>query len=538
MRCVIQKLKKNEMMKNFKTENPTQTKAWNSLQQHFNQIKETHLQDLFANNPNREQELSVVDNDFYVDFSKNRWTTETLNLFTQLADQMGLRESIQQYMGANKLNFTEGRAVLHTALRSSKDEIVFEGENIMDAVNATKTKIKNFTDGIINGTQKGYTGKAFTDVVNIGIGGSDLGPKLICNALKYYKNHLNIHFASNVEGDATEEILKKINPETTLFIVVSKSFGTQETLKNSILIQNWFLQTAPKTAVPQHFVSVTSNVEKAVEFGIEKDNIFPMWDWVGGRFSLWSGVGMSVALSVGFENFNQILKGAEQADQHFLTADFDKNIPAQMAFLSVWYNNFFKAQSEAVIPYTEYLEHLVGYLQQAEMESNGKSVDRNGNRVNYETGGVVFGAVGTNAQHAFMQLLHQGTKIIPTDFIGYCTSLYGQKEHQDMLLANLFAQTNALAFGTRGEQVENAYKNFEGNKPSTTFLIKKLTPKSLGKLIAMYEHKIFAQGILWNINCYDQYGVELGKKLNAGILQKLQNNEADTALIQFYQNNK
>ena len=523
---------------NFKTVNPTKTQAWEKLKIHFESVKNKHLQDLFTQNKDREKQLSVVNNDFYVDFSKNRWTTETLEIFTELAAQIGLRDSIQQYMGANKLNFTEGRAVLHTALRSAEKEIVFEGENIMDAVNTAKTKIKIFTDSIINGTQKGYTGKQFTDVVNIGIGGSDLGPKLICNALKYYKNHLNIHFASNIEGDATEEIFKKINPETTLFIVVSKSFGTQDTLKNSILIQNWFLQTAPKTAVSQHFISVTSNEKKAIEFGIKKNNIFPMWDWVGGRFSLWSGVGISVALSVGFDNFNQILAGAEQADQHFLTANFKENIPVIMAFLSVWYNNFYQTQSEAVIPYTNYLEHLVSYLQQAEMESNGKSIDRNGKRVNYETGSVVFGAVGTNAQHAFMQLLHQGTKIIPTDFVGYCTSLHEQKEHQNMLLANLFSQANALAFGTRGKQVENEFKNFEGNKPSTTFLIKKLTPKSLGKLIAMYEHKIFAQGILWNINCYDQYGVELGKKLNSTILQKIQNNEADTVLIEFYQKNK
>ncbi len=522
----------------FKFVNPTQTKSWNALQQHFEQTKEIHLHNLFAQNKNREQELSIVNNDFYVDFSKNRWTTKTINLFAELAEELKLKENIQQYTQENQFNFTEGRAVLHTALRSTKKEIILDRNNIMDAVKKTKIKIKNFTDDIINGTQKGYTGKTFTDVVNIGVGGSDLGPKLVCNALKYYKNHINTHFISNVEGDATQEILNTLNPETTLFIIVSKSFGTQETIKNAILIQKWFLKTEPKKAMQQHFVSVTSNFEKAIEFGIQKDNIFPMWDWVGGRFSLWSSVGLSIALSIGFDNFKQLLIGAEKADQHFSTTNFKENIPVLMAFLSVWYNNFYQSQAEAVIPYTEYLEHLVSYLQQAEMESNGKSIDRNGNRITYQTGGIVFGSVGPNAQHAFMQLLHQGTKMIPTDFIGYCTSLYGQKEHQDVLLASLFSQADALAFGTQGKQVENAFKNFEGNKPSTTFLIKKLTPKSLGKLIAFYEHKIFVQGILWNINCYDQFGVELGKTLNQNIVQQLQNNTEDTALIKFYQKNK
>ncbi len=521
----------------FKNINPTKTQAWEKLNVHFNKIKEEHLQDLF-NTKNREKQLSVVFNDFYVDFSKNRWTPKTINLFTELANEMGLKEGIQQYMSANQLNCTEKRAVLHTALRSSKKEIILDGKNIMTSVNANQNKMKQFTNAILKGTLKGYTNKTFTDVVNIGIGGSDLGAKLVCNALKYYKNHLNTHFVSNIEADSTEEILKNINPETTLFIIVSKSFNTQETLKNSLLIQKWFLQTAPKNAIPKHFVAVTSNVEKAIAFGIEEENIFPIWDWVGGRFSLWSSVGLVIALSIGYPNFKNLLNGAAEADKHFLNTDFKENIPVLMAFLSVWHTNFYQTEAEAVIPYTEYLTHFVSYLQQVGMESNGKSIDKNGNQTTYQTGGVIFGAVGSNAQHAFMQLLHQGTKIIPTDFIGFCSSLCNQKEHQNMLLANLLAQTNALAFGTRGEQVTSNYKKLEGNKPTTTFLIQKLTPKSLGKLLAMYEHKIFTQGVLWNINCYDQYGVELGKKLNNTILQKLQNNETDSALIQFYQKNK
>ena len=522
---------------NLSKTNPTTTKTWQKLQHHFDEIEGMHMLDMFTGNPKRKQQLNVVFNDFFVDFSKNRWTKKTIDLFINLAKELNLKENIQNYFKANTFNFTENRAVLHTALRSKQDSIQVDDKNIIEDVLKVKSKIKRFTKNIIEGRQSGYTGKQFTDIVNIGVGGSDLGSKFVCNSLKFYKNHLKTHFVSNIDGDATIDILQKLNPETTLFIIVSKSFGTQETLKNAELVQNWFLMQAPKNAISAHFIAVTSNVEKAITFGVSEDNIFPMWNWVGGRFSLWSAVGLSIALSIGYENYEALLNGAESADTHFLNSDFSENIPVLMAFLSVWHANFHKTNAIAVIPYAESLEFFIPYLQQAEMESCGKSVDRNCKSVNYQTGGVVFGAMGTNSQHAFMQLLHQGTKIIPTDFIGFCKSLHKEDEHQKILIANLIAQSNALAFGTKDKKTDNLYKHFDGNKPSTTILIKELTPESLGKLIAFYEHKIFVQGILWNINCYDQFGVELGKKITDSLLKTIENTET-SPLINFYNQNK
>ena len=514
---------------------PTPTQSWKNLQEHFDAMRKEHLFDLFQDNPERMQEHSIHWGDFLVDFSKNRWTTKTIDLFADLASELELDKAIQSYFDTNTINFTEQRAVLHTALRSDKSRIMVDGENIMEAVNHTKQKIKDFTSLIINGDKTGYTGKPFTDVVNIGIGGSDLGPKLSCKALQYYKNHLDVHFVSNVDGDHLHHVLEGLNPETTLFIVASKSFSTVETLQNARTIRKWFLQTAPDSALEAHFVAVSANVERVKAFGIAEENVFPMWDWVGGRFSLWSAVGLPIALSLGYENFEKMLEGARQADVYFQNTPIKENIPVLMAFLTMWYNNFFDAQQEAVIPYAQSLEDLVSYLQQASMESNGKYIDRNGKKVDYQTGTVVFGGVGTDVQHAFMQLLHQGTKLIPADFIGFCRSLKGDQEHHDMLMANFFAQIEALAFGTKGRVIDHPYRNFEGNKPSTTILIKALTPETFGSLLAFYEHKIFTLGILWNINSYDQFGVELGKELSNRIIDDLgQDVDQKNTLMNFY----
>ena len=408
----------------------------------------------------------------------------------------------------------------------------------MPEVYSVKNKIKNFSNEVISGNKKGFTGKPFTDIVNIGIGGSDLGPAMIVEALQFYKNHLNVHFVSNVDGDHVNEVIKKLNPETTLFVVVSKTFTTQETLSNAETIRSWFLQSASQDDVAKHFVAVSTNIQKVTEFGINPDNVFPMWDWVGGRFSLWSAVGLSISLAVGFNNFDSLLKGANEMDEHFKNESFDKNIPVILALLSIWYNNFFSAESEALIPYTQYLQKLAPYLQQGIMESNGKSIGRDGKLVNYQTGTIIWGEPGTNSQHAFFQLIHQGTKLIPTDFIGFKQSLYGNKDHHDKLMSNFFAQTEALLMGKTEAQVKAEFekqgisgekadfllpfKVFSGNKPTNTILVNKLTPESLGALVAMYEHKIFVQGIIWNIFSYDQWGVELGKQLANSILEEIQ----------------
>jgi glucose-6-phosphate isomerase len=405
---------------------------------------------------------------------------------------------------------------------------------------------------VVSGIRKGYTGKTFTDVVNIGIGGSDLGPVMAVEALQFYKNHLNVHFVSNVDGDHANEIIKKLNPETTLFVIVSKTFTTQETLTNSETIRKWFLQSATQEDVAKHFVAVSTNMQKVTEFGINPDNVFPMWDWVGGRFSLWSAVGLSISLAVGYDNYEALLGGANEMDEHFKTTTFENNIPVILGLLSVWYNNFFGAESEALIPYTQYLQKLAPYLQQGTMESNGKSIGRDGKPVDYQTGTIIWGEPGTNAQHAFFQLIHQGTKLIPTDFIGYVEPLYGDWNHHDKLMSNFFAQTEALLHGKTAAQVQAEFdkqgldpekaayllpfKVFTGNKPTNTILIQKLTPKSLGALIAMYEHKIFVQGVIWNIFSFDQWGVELGKQLANSILEEIEtesvkNHDSSTAFL-------
>lgn len=519
----------------FSRKNPTKTNSWKKLSEHYEHIKDVHLQDMFSENPKRETQMSTVLGDFFVDFSKNRWTSETIQLFEELSEELDLEESISLYFKDNNLNFTENRAALHTALRSEEQEVLLAGRNIIPEIHEVNQKIKVFTEQIISGNHKGHTGKAFTDIVNIGIGGSSLGPKVVCNALKHYKNHLTTHYVSNIDGDELEETLRLINPETTLFIIVSKSFTTSETLQNANSVKNWFLKTEPNSAIEQHFIAVSARTEKVIDFGISENNIFPMWDWVGGRFSLWSAVGISVALSIGYDNFRSLLHGAQKSDTHFRTAKLSENIPVLMAFSSVWYSNFFLTNQQAIIPYSYYLEDFVPYLEQGFMESNGKSIDRNGDLIGYKTGSILFGGVGSNAQHAFMQLFHQGTNLIPTDFIGFCKSLHGNSDHQNVLIANMFAQANALAFGTRGKAIENPYKVFKGNSPSTTLLINKLTPETLGGLLAFYEHKIFIEGLLLNINSFDQFGVELGKELSRAYINSLNEpSQNDSLAMQFY----
>jgi glucose-6-phosphate isomerase len=521
--------------------NPTQTQAWKKLQAHFETMKNVQMQHLFANEPARAEKMHLQWNDFLVDYSKNIISAETISLLQELANEVQLKDAITKYFDGDVINQTENRAVLHTALRAKENASVqVDGVNVMPEIYSVKNKIKNFSNEIISGQRKGFSGKPFTDVVNIGIGGSDLGPAMIVEALQYYKNDLNVHFVSNVDGDHVNEIIKKINPETTLFVIVSKTFTTQETLSNAETIRSWFLQSATQEDVAKHFVAVSTNIQKVTEFGINPENIFPMWDWVGGRFSLWSAVGLSISLAVGFDHFNQLLQGAHEMDEHFKNESFDKNIPVTLALLSIWYNNFFGAESEALIPYTQYLQKLAPYLQQGIMESNGKSIGRDGKPVNYQTGTIIWGEPGTNSQHAFFQLIHQGTKLIPTDFIGFKESLYGNKDHHDKLMSNFFAQTEALLMGKTEAQVkaefdkqgisgDNAdfllpFKVFSGNKPTNTLLIQKLTPATLGALVALYEHKIFVQGVIWNIFSYDQWGVELGKQLATSILNEIVDN--------------
>jgi len=522
--------------------NPSQTAAWQQIQSHFEKMQAISMKDLFASDANRAEKFHMQWNDFIIDYSKNIINQETLNLLFNLADEVQLKQAISSYFQGDLINQTENRAVLHTALRAKESaNVMVDGVNVMPEVYAVKNKIKNFSNEVISGNKKGFTGKPFTDIVNIGIGGSDLGPAMIVEALQFYKNHLNVHFVSNVDGDHVNEVIKKLNPETTLFVVVSKTFTTQETLSNAETIRSWFLQSATQDDVAKHFVAVSTNIQKVTEFGINPDNVFPMWDWVGGRFSLWSAVGLSISLAVGFDNFDKLLKGANEMDEHFKNESFDKNIPVVLALLSVWYNNFFGAESEALIPYTQYLQKLAPYLQQGIMESNGKSIGRDGKPVNYQTGTIIWGEPGTNSQHAFFQLIHQGTKLIPTDFIGFKQSLYGNKDHHDKLMSNFFAQTEALLMGKTEAQVKAEFdkqgisgekanfllpfKVFSGNKPTNTILINKLTPEALGALVAMYEHKIFVQGIIWNIFSYDQWGVELGKQLANSILEEFSSKE-------------
>ncbi|UBH28071.1 glucose-6-phosphate isomerase [Aeromonas enteropelogenes] len=532
-------------MKNI---NPTQTQAWQALEAHFAANKETRLKDLFAQDPKRFDKFSLTfGGDILVDYSKNLITEETLKLLIDLAKETDLRSAIDAMFNGEKINMTEGRAVLHVALRNRSDRPVeVDGKDVMPEVNAVLAKMKGFCEKVISGEWKGYTGKPIQHVVNIGIGGSDLGPVMITEALRSYKNHLEMHFVSNVDGTHIAETLKKIDPETTLFLVASKTFTTQETMTNALSARDWFLGHAgDKAHVAKHFAALSTNGKAVAEFGIDTNNMFEFWDWVGGRYSSWSAIGMPIALSVGFDNFEALLQGAFEMDMHFATASYEQNVPVLLALIGLWYNNFYGAESEAILPYDQYMHRFPAYFQQGNMESNGKYVDRNGNKVNYQTGPIIWGEPGTNGQHAFYQLIHQGTKLIPCDFLAPAISHNPIGDHHPKLLANFFAQTEALAFGKSKEAVEAEFlaagktleqvkdlvpfKVFEGNRPTNSILFKSLTPKTLGALIAMYEHKIFVQGAIWNIFSFDQWGVELGKQLANKILPELGTDEAVTS---------
>ncbi|XKM13392.1 glucose-6-phosphate isomerase [Orbaceae bacterium ac157xtp] len=528
--------------------NPTHTQAWKALQNHYQEMKDVSIQSLFANDAKRADKFSLTfDEQILVDFSKNRITNETLQKLHALAKECGLSETIKAMFTGEKINETENRAVLHVALRNvSNTPIYVDGKNVMDDVNRVLAKMESFSKKIINGDWKGYTGKAITDVVNIGIGGSDLGPFMVTEALHPYKNHLNMHFVSNIDGTQLVEVLKKTNPETTLFLVASKTFTTQETMTNATSARDWLLTSAKdKSAVAKHFVALSTNTKEVEKFGIDTANMFEFWDWVGGRYSLWSAIGLSIVLSIGFDNFKQLLAGAHAMDKHFSQTDAENNIPLTLALIGIWYNNFYGAETEAILPYDQYMHRFAAYFQQGNMESNGKYVDRNGNTVDYQTGPIIWGEPGTNGQHAFYQLIHQGTKLIPCDFIAPAISHNPLGDHHAKLLSNFFAQTEALAFGKNKQEVEQEFvragksldevasivpfKVFTGNKPTNSILLKEITPYSLGALIAMYEHKIFTQGILWNIYSFDQWGVELGKQLANQILPELQNDDKITS---------
>ena len=533
-------------MKNI---NPTNTQAWKALEAHQSQLANTTIADLFKQEQNRFNDYSLTfENQILVDFSKNKINQETLKLLHQLAKESALDEAINAMFTGEKINRTENRAVLHTALRNRSNTPVYvDGKDVMPEVNAVLAKMSAFCDRVISGEWKGYTGKAITDVVNIGIGGSDLGPYMVTEALRPYKNHLNMHFVSNVDGTHIAETLKKVNPETTLFLVASKTFTTQETMTNANSARDWLLAAAKdSSAVAKHFAALSTNGKAVAEFGIDTNNMFEFWDWVGGRYSLWSAIGLSIALSIGFDNFEALLSGAHEMDKHFRTAPLEKNIPATLALVGLWNTNFLGAQTEAILPYDQYLHRFAAYFQQGNMESNGKYVDRNGDVIrDYQTGPIIWGEPGTNGQHAFYQLIHQGTMLIPCDFIAPAQSHNPLGDHHSKLLSNFFAQTEALAFGKTKEEVEAEFvkagksldevkdivpfKVFTGNKPTNSILVQKMTPFVLGALIAMYEHKIFAQGVIFNIFSFDQWGVELGKQLANRILPELADKEKVTS---------
>lgn len=544
-------------MKNI---NPSKTSAWAKLTAHFDASKNVTIAEQFAKDSNRFNNFSIkLNDDFLVDFSKNRIDSETIKLLIDLANETELKSAIEAMFTGEKINVTEGRAVLHTALRNrANTPVMVDGKDVMPEVNAVLEKMKNFCNKIISGEWKGYTGKPITDIVNIGIGGSDLGPVMITEALGAYHNHLKTHFVSNVDGTHIVETLKKLNPETTLFLVASKTFTTQETMTNAMSARTWFLDNAKDMKyVEKHFAALSTNAKAVAEFGIDTNNMFEFWDWVGGRYSSWSAIGMPIALAIGFENFEKLLSGAFEMDQHFKNTEFASNIPVILALIGIWYNNFYKFESEAILPYDQYMSRFPAYFQQGNMESNGKYVDRDGNKVDYQTGPIIWGEPGTNGQHAFYQLIHQGTKIIPCDFIAPAISHNPIGDHHAKLLSNFFAQTEALAFGKTKEQVVNEFeakgvakeqyeslvpfKIFEGNRPTNSILVKKVTPETLGKLIAMYEHKIFVQGVIMNIFSFDQWGVELGKQLAGNILPELNSADEITShdsstngLINFY----
>ena len=522
----------------------TATQAYRYLADHYISINEKPLKQLFAEDAKRFEKFSVQLGDILLDFSKNRVNDETLALLVQLAKECQLGEAIQAMFSGEKINKTEGRQVLHTALRSqSSSPVIVDGEDVMPKVKAVQAHMQEFTNSILSGEWKGYTGKEITDVVNIGIGGSDLGPVMVTEALKAYKTHLDMHFVSNVDGTHIAETLKGLNPETTLFLVASKTFTTQETMANAKSAKDWFLKSGAKeTDVAKHFAALSTNEKGVAAFGIDTKNMFEFWDWVGGRYSLWSAIGLSIALGIGYDNFEQLLQGAYAADVHFQETEFEQNIPVILALLGIWYNNFFDAESQAILPYDQYMHRFAAYFQQGDMESNGKYVDRNRNRVDYQTGPIIWGEPGTNGQHAFYQLIHQGTKFIPCDFIAPVISHNPIGNHHQLLLSNFFAQTEALMNGKTEEEVVKElqkagktkaeidaikdFKVFEGNRPTNSFLIKKITPHTLGCLIALYEHKIFVQGVIWNIYSFDQWGVELGKQLANQILPELEDDDA------------
>ncbi|HAL0943363.1 TPA: glucose-6-phosphate isomerase [Escherichia coli] len=528
-------------MKNI---NPTQTAAWQALQKHFDEMKDVTIADLFAKDGDRFSKFSATfDDQMLVDYSKNRITEETLAKLQDLAKECDLAGAIKSMFSGEKINRTENRAVLHVALRNrSNTPVLVDGKDVMPEVNAVLEKMKTFSEAIISGEWKGYTGKAITDVVNIGIGGSDLGPYMVTEALRPYKNHLNMHFVSNVDGTHIAEVLKKVNPETTLFLVASKTFTTQETMTNAHSARDWFLKAAgDEKHVAKHFAALSTNAKAVGEFGIDTANMFEFWDWVGGRYSLWSAIGLSIVLSIGFDNFVELLSGAHAMDKHFSTTPAEKNLPVLLALIGIWYNNFFGAETEAILPYDQYMHRFAAYFQQGNMESNGKYVDRNGNVVDYQTGPIIWGEPGTNGQHAFYQLIHQGTKMVPCDFIAPAITHNPLSDHHQKLLSNFFAQTEALAFGKSREVVEQEYRDqgkdpatldyvvpfkvFEGNRPTNSILLREITPFSLGALIALYEHKIFTQGVILNIFTFDQWGVELGKQLANRILPELKDDK-------------
>ncbi|MGS0747704.1 glucose-6-phosphate isomerase [Halpernia sp. GG3] len=541
--------------------NPLETESWKKLQEHF-ATNDFEMRSLFQYNPERFSQFSVQRENYLFDYSKNLIDDKTLELLLNLAKECKLEDGIKAMFSGAIINETENRAVLHTALRDfSPQPILVNGENIKPEIKKVLDQMKSFSEKIISGSHKGFSGKEITDVINIGIGGSDLGPVMVCSALKHFKTRLNVHFVSNIDGNHIFETLKNLNPETTLFIIASKTFTTQETMTNANSAKEWYLKSGKIEDVEKHFVALSTNIKAVKEFGIAEENIFQFWDWVGGRYSLWSAIGLSIVLFIGYENFEQLLKGAEDTDIHFKTTDFSENIPVLMGVLGIWYRNFYDAGTYAILPYSQYLERFPAYLQQGDMESNGKSVDRNGDFVEYETGPVIWGEPGTNGQHAFYQLIHQGTELIPADFIAYVKSCNAISNHQEILLANFFAQTEALAFGkTENEVIEelktegkteeeisklSPYKVFTGDSPTNSIFFKELTPFTLGQLITLYEHKIFVQGIIWNIFSFDQFGVELGKVLAGKILPKLiddqevnSDDSSTNALINYYKNNK
>ncbi len=544
---------------------PTHLNSWNRLKDHYNHVSSVQMKDMFAGDQDRFNKFSLKFNDILLDYSKNRINEETLHLLLSLAEESGLRTAIDNMFGGVKINTTENRAVLHTALRNrSASHITVDGEDVMLKIRPVLDKMKGFCDKIRSGEWKGYTGKSITDVVNIGIGGSDLGPYMVTEALKpYSKNGPKIHFVSNVDGTHIVETLLELNPETTLFIIASKTFTTQETITNAESARDWFLKTAhDKNQVAKHFVALSTNAKEVAAFGIDTNNMFEFWDWVGGRYSLWSAIGLSIAVNIGYENFDELLTGAYEMDEHFRTAPFEKNLPIVLGVLGVWYNNFFNAEAHAILPYDQYMHRFPAYFQQGDMESNGKGVTKDGEVINdYSTGPIIWGEPGTNGQHAFYQLIHQGTKLIPCDFLAPAVSQNPVGDHHAKLLANFFAQTEALMKGKTSsearaelekdglssEELESLlpHKVFTGNRPTNSIMFKKLTPKVLGSLIAMYEHKIFTQGIIWNINSFDQWGVELGKQLAKKILGELtdgnavQSHDSSTnGLINYYKENR